>query len=110
MESRFLNHYYPGLKFNVVFILGTHDIQNIIAISPHPGQISIMGNFIDGSIATGVLLIVYSLTNESDIHYHAINKENEKNNNISIKFNVTGLIGTEFQYLLWRIACHSQEW
>ena len=53
-----------------------------------------MGSFIDGSTATGVFLIVYSLTNESDIHYHAINKENEWNNNISI--NVTGLTGTEY--------------
>ena len=53
-----------------------------------------MGNFIDGSTATGVLLIVYSLTNESDIHYHAINKGNEQNNNISL--NVTGLTGAEY--------------
>ena len=77
-----------------IYILGTHDIHNIIAISPHPGQISIMGNFIDGSTVTGVLLIIYSLTNESDIHYHAINKGNEQNNNISI--NVTGLTGAEY--------------
>ena len=41
-----------------------------------------------------MFLIVYSLTNESDIHYHAINKGNEQNNNISI--NVTGLTGTEY--------------
>ena len=41
-----------------------------------------------------MFLIIYSLTNESDIHYHAINKGNEQNNNISI--NVTGLIGTEY--------------
>ena len=39
-------------------------------------------------------LIVYFLTNESDIHYHAIYKGSEQNNNISI--NVTGLIGTEY--------------
>ena len=74
--------------------IGTHEIQNIISISSHPGQISIMGNFIVGSTATGVFLIVYSLTNESDMLYHAINKENEQNNNISI--NVTGLTGTEY--------------
>ena len=53
-----------------------------------------MGNLIDGSTATGVFFIIYSLTNESDIHYHAINKENEQNNNISI--NVTGLTETEY--------------
>ena len=53
-----------------------------------------MSNFIDGSTATGVLFIVYSLTNESDIHYHVINKRNEQHNKISI--NVTGLTGTEY--------------
>ena len=77
---------------------GTHDIQNIIAISSHPGQISITGNFIDMSTATGMLLIVYSLTNESDIHYHAINKGNEQNNNSIISINVTGL--DEFEYVV----------
>jgi hypothetical protein len=55
-----------------------------------------MGSFIDGSTATGVLLIVYSLTNESDIHYHVINKLNERNNNISM--NVTGLTGADIEY------------
>ncbi len=55
-----------------------------------------MGNFIDGSTATGVLLIVYSLTNESDIHYHVINKLNEQNNNINI--NVTGLTVADIEY------------
>ena len=41
-----------------------------------------------------MFLIVYSLTNETDIHYHAINNGNEQNNNISI--NVTGLTGIEY--------------
>ena len=53
-----------------------------------------MGKFNDGSAVAGVLFVVYSLTNESDILYHAINKRNEQNNNISI--NVTGFIGTEY--------------
>ena len=55
-----------------------------------------MGKFIDELIATGMLLIVYFFTNESDIHYHVIYKGNEQNNNTSIKFNVTGLTGTEY--------------
>ena len=46
---------------------------------------------------TGVFLIVYSLNNESDIHYHVINKRNEqKNNIINISIIVTGLAGTEY--------------
>ena len=82
------------MKYVIQYIVGTHHIQNIISISSHPGQISITGNFIDGSTATGVFLIVYSFTNESDIHYHAIHKGNEQNNNISI--NVIGLTATEY--------------
>ena len=60
-----------------------------------------MGNFIDGSTATGVFLIVYSLTNETDIHYHAINNGNEQNNNISI--NVTGLTGIEYGFSIFAL-------
>ena len=55
-----------------------------------------MGNFIDGSTVTEVLLIIYSLTNESDIHYHAINKGNEQNNKLNISINVTGLTGAKY--------------
>ena len=40
-----------------------------------------------------MLLIVYSLTNESNIHYHAITKQAEQNN---ISINVTGLSDTEY--------------
>ena len=29
------------------------------------------GDFIDGSTATGLLIIIYSLTNDSDVHYIA---------------------------------------
>ena len=33
------------------------------------------GDFVDGSTATGVLLIIYSLTNDSDVHYIAKEKD-----------------------------------
>ena len=49
--------------------IGTHDIQNISVSSSQPGEVRVTGDFIDGSTATGVLLILYSLTNDSDIHY-----------------------------------------
>ena len=53
------------------FITGTHDIQNVTVSSPLPGQIRVVGDFIDGSIETGVLLIIYSLTNKFDVYHIA---------------------------------------
>ena len=73
--------------------VGTFDIQNITASSPFPGQIQVTGYYIDGSTATGVVLIVYSLTNESDVQY--IVKEKCESNNI-ISINVTGLSRAEY--------------
>ena len=73
--------------------IGTHHIQNITASSPLPGQIRITGDFIDGSAATGlVLLIIYSLNNESDVLYIATQKTEQ-----NIHIDVVGLPGTEFQ-------------
>ena len=51
-----------------------------------------MGDFVDGSTATGVLLIIYSLINESDIHYIA--KQTYHNYKFSIS--PIGLTGTEY--------------
>ena len=56
--------------------IGTHDIQNVTVNSPLPGQIRVTGDFVDGTKATGVLLIIYSLANSSDIRY--ISKETEQ--------------------------------
>ena len=39
---------------------GTHDIQNISVNSFHPGEISVTGDFINGSSARDVLIIIYS--------------------------------------------------
>ena len=73
-------------------MIGTHDIQNISVSSPQPGEVRVTGDFIDGSTATGVLLILYSLTNDSDIHYVIGNCEQSR----SINVNVTGLTSTQY--------------
>ena len=70
------------------FVKGTHDIQNVIAVSQIPGQISITGELISGAMATGVLVVVYS---SEDIYYLA--KQPEGN---SIGLDVTGLTGAEY--------------
>ena len=62
---------------NSIIHVGTHDIQNVSVSSPLPGQIRITGTFVDGSTATGVLLIIYSLNIDSNAHYIAKHKELE---------------------------------
>ena len=74
------------------FMIGTHDIQNISVSSLQPGEIRVTGDFIDGSTATGVLLILYSITNDSDIHYVIGNCEQSR----SIDINVAGLTSTQY--------------
>ena len=73
--------------------LGTHDVQHVVINSSLPDQIRVTGEFVDESSATGVLLIIYDITNESDTHYHVITKQPEQN---SISMNVAGLTGTEY--------------
>ena len=72
---------------------GTHDVQNVVASSQLPGQISVNGELISGATATGVLVVVYSLNSSSsqDIHYIA---KQAKGDRISV--NVTGLTGAEY--------------
>ena len=55
--------------------IGTHDIQNITVKSDNGIYISL--DFIDGSNALGALIIAYSLTNDSDIHYSVIVRQNK---------------------------------
>ena len=62
-----------------------------------PDGIRVTGQFIGGSTATGLLILVYSLTNDSDlVRYIAIGKDRKLVNSIDVKLNVTGLIGTYY--------------
>ena len=69
---------------------GTHDIQNISVSSPLPGQVRVTGDFIEGSTATGVLSIIYSRANDSNVHYISSNTHN-------VDISMTGLSGTEYE-------------
>ena len=71
--------------------IGTHDIQNVVASSQLPGRISITGELVSESTATGVLVVVYSLSSDNDIHY--VTKPAKKDR---ISLNVTGLTGAEY--------------
>ena len=75
---------------NLVYAyVGTHDIQNISVSSPQPGEVRVTGDFIDGSTATGVLVVIIT---ESEIFYHFV----ERGSNVEA-FNDTiqGLVGGE---------------
>ena len=54
-----------------MYVLGTHDIQNISVKSPHPGGVRVTGDFIDGSTAVGALFIVYSINSTL---YHLVER------------------------------------
>ena len=74
-------------------ITGTHDIQNVTVTSSPVGQIRVTGDFVDGSTATGALLVIYSLDNDSDVYYNIIDKEAE--GNIRMDIMLTDLTGSQ---------------
>ena len=49
--------------------IGTHDIYNISIFPSHPSGIIITGNILDESLSVGALIIVYSLTEDTNILY-----------------------------------------
>ena len=50
---------------------GTHDAQNVsITTTGSPGQVRVTADLIFGSTAIGLLIIIYSLTDDLDTHYH----------------------------------------
>ena len=52
---------------------GTHEVQNFtVDQSISTTQVGLSWNFIDGSRSMGVLIIAYSLTDNTDIHYNVI--------------------------------------
>ena len=57
---------------------GTHDFQSVIVNSISPGEISVTGNFINGSTASVVLVIVYSDSRSSDVYYMFSPPSNEE--------------------------------
>ena len=51
---------------------GSHGFQNVTVSSSSPGEVSVTGDFISGSSAIGILSVVYSPDNESNIYYQFI--------------------------------------
>ena len=55
------------------------------------------GDFIDGSTATDLLIIIYSLTNDYDVHYVSEGSALQK----SVDINVTALLGGNYSMSLF---------
>ena len=89
---------YNACYINIVFLIGTHDIQNILVTSPTPGELRVTGNFIDRSTAIGLLVIVYSLTNDSDVHYLSGRVHSQM-----IEANMSGLTDSQYNVSIFVI-------
>ena len=64
---------------------GTHDVQNVKAVSSNRGQIDISGSYLPGSIDKGFFTIVYSSMTLSDIIYRVAFRDGlESMTNLSI--------------------------
>ena len=101
MSIASLWYYYIHSKKNnalyytcICLLSGTHDIQNISVTSPQPGEVRVTGDFIDGSTATGLLIIIYSLTNDSDVHYITGGSTSQQPRNVHVS--VPGLADGEY--------------
>ena len=67
---------------------GTHDFWNI-SISPFSGAVRVTGRYIEGSPATGVLVIV---SGDSDSYYHIATRDGSDIQEAT----VTGIAGGEY--------------
>ena len=74
-------------------LLGTHDVQDV-TVMPTPGGVTVTGYFVDKSSAVGVLLIMFSLTNEDDISYVFVPRPRESQD---IERTLTGLSEGDYQ-------------
>ena len=63
---------------------------------PTSWSIRVRGDFVDGSTASEVLLIIYSLTNDSNVQYITKQKEQES---VSMITNASCLVS--FNFLMW---------
>ena len=59
--------------FNLLYP-GSHDFQNITVSSSSPGEIGVTGDFIPGSLAIGILVVVYLADYNTIINYYFIHR------------------------------------
>ena len=72
-------------------LLGTHDIQRVSVTSHNPGELQVIGNFINESNATGVFVIIYSHNVEPVVYYRLLKRDQQK-----VTASVAGLPGGQY--------------
>ena len=78
--------------------VGTHDIQNVSVSSHIPGQVSVTGEFIQGSSATGVLVTIVNATN---LEHHLISRDDSGNGIDSV---ISGFPGGQYTVSVFVIS------
>ena len=73
----------------VYYDSGTHDFQDISISSPSAGVVRVTGRFVEGSPATGVLVIV---SGDSGVTYHMSSRRGSGNHAVTIP----GLAGGDY--------------
>ena len=73
-------------------MLGTHDIQNISVSSPLRGQVRVTGDFIQGSTATGALII--TISDKHNIQYNLCPRNGDKK---EVRDTISGLAGGTYK-------------
>ena len=58
-------------------LVGTHDLHNISVHSPSPGVVEVTGYLVDESSTVGILIIVYSVTEDIHVYYNFVPHEPE---------------------------------
>jgi hypothetical protein len=69
--------------------VGTFAVQNVSVSSGAPGELEVTGDFLTNTSAVGMLAIVYSTDNDSDIHYTEARLP-------QTEIHLTGLTGTAY--------------
>lgn len=70
--SKAVHHILHLLFYHFWFITGTHDIQNVYISNSNVNEIRVSCEFLTGSLASGLLVILYTLQTDSFVYYWVI--------------------------------------
>jgi hypothetical protein len=73
----------------IYLFIGTFAVHNVSVTSGAPGELEVTGDFLTNTSAAGMLAIVYSTDNDSDIHYTEARLP-------QTEIHLTGLTGTAY--------------
>ena len=89
------------LSNNNALYTGTFDVTNAsVSANSTDGKVKVSCGFIEGSVAAGVLIIAYSTSDPTDIHYQVIPRNGQR----SIETILSCLQGETYNILLFVIS------